>query len=452
MPTRSDIDPRYKWDLSDYYADTAAWKADLAATDGMIARLADLKDTLAQSAAALLKILELRDALGVRLERVYAYATLVKDQDTREPEPQALFDQAGSLLVKYGEASSWYEPELLALPDGILDEWCHSEPKLVVYRHAFDDVLRQRRHVLSAREEELLAMGGKLAQAPREAFTMLTNADLKFPTISDSQGQDVELSEGRYSLYLQSPDRALRKRAFEGTLGTYLSFKNTIAATLAGSIQKDVFHARTHNYDSALQAALDPDNVPVAVYDNLIATVRKHLPKLHRYLEIRRRKLGLDQVHVYDTIVPLVDEEAPKIGYDDAVAKIVTGLEPLGAEYLEPMKRGFAGSWIDVCETQGKRSGAYSMGIYAVHPYILLNYNDTYNAMFTVAHEVGHSMHTWFTQQHQPPVYGDYPIFLAEVASTVNEVILGDDLRKRATNQAERLFLLNLEIEKIRGT
>jgi oligoendopeptidase F len=377
---------------------------------------------------------------------------LVRDQDTRESAPQAMFDRVSSLGVKYSEALSWFQPELLAMPAETLQSWCRANPKLAVYEHAFDDVLRQRRHVLNAREEELLAMGGKLAQAPRNVFTMLTNADMKFPIIKDAEGNDVELSEGRYSLYMQSSDRGLRRRAFAGTLGAYLAFKNTIAATLAGSIQKDVFYARTHNYDSALHAALDPDNVPVAVYDNLIATIRQHLPKLHRYMEIRRRKLGIDQVHIYDTFVPLVDAEAPKIGYDDAVAKIIEGLAPMGDEYLDPMSKGFASRWIDVHETQGKRSGAYSMGIYAVHPYILLNYNDTYNEMFTVAHEMGHSMHSWFTQHNQPPVYGDYPIFLAEVASTANEIALGDHLRKGAADKAEKLFLVNLAVESIRGT
>ncbi|MHC4092097.1 MAG: oligoendopeptidase F, partial [Planctomycetota bacterium] len=307
-------------------------------------------------------------------------------------------------------------------------------------------------HVLSAREEELLAMSGKLAQAPRQAFSMLTNADMKFPTIKDAEGNDAELSEGRYSKFMQQPDRGLRERAFRGTLQAYIAYKNTIAATLAGSIQKDVFFARTHNYDSALHAALDPDNVPVAVYDNLIATIRKNFPTLHRYMEIRRKKLGIDKVHLYDTFVPLVDEEAPKIGYDDAVTKVIEGLAPMGAKYIDPMKEGFASRWIDVYETQGKRSGAYSMGIYAVHPYMLLNYNDTYNEMFTVAHEMGHSMHTWFSQHNQPPIYGDYPIFLAEVASTANEVVLGEYLRQQAASKAEKLFLVNLAVENIRGT
>ncbi len=452
VPERASLEKRYKWDLADLYADRDAWEADFALCQKWIDKLAGMKQQMAKSPQALLAVLELRDELGVKLERVFAYAMLLRDQDTREADPQAMHDRTRSLGVKYSEATSWIEPGLLAMPDNQLTTWCQENDKLAIYQHAFDDLLRQRRHVLSAREESLLAMAGKMAGTAQQAFTMLANADLKFPTIKDAEDNEVELSEGRYALYLQSPDRGLRERAFKGTLGAYLAFRNTIAATLAGAVERDIFHARTHNYESALQAALDPDNVPVAVYDNLIATVRSHLPKLHRYMEIRRRKLGIDQVHIYDTFVPLVDEEAPTIGYNEAVSTVMDGLAPLGPEYVDPTVKAFGGRWIDVYETQGKRSGAYSMGTYSCHPYILLNYNDTYKDMFTITHEMGHAMHTWFTQRNQPPVYGDYPIFLAEVASTTNEVLLGEYLRKRATTRAEKLFLINLAVENIRGT
>jgi len=331
-------------------------------------------------------------------------------------------------------------------------EWCKTTPELQIYEHSFDNLLRQQKHVLSAREEELMAMTSKVAGAPQQAFTMLTNADMSFPSIQDETGNDVDMSEGRYSLFMQSKDRKVREAAFKATLQAYLEYKNTIAALLGGSIQKDVFYARARGYDSAVHAALSPDNVPVEVYTNLIETVHEHLPKLHRYMEIRRNQLGIDAVHLYDTFVPLVESESPRIEYDDAVELIITALEPLSGEYLVPMKKGFASRWIDVYETQGKKSGAYSMGIYSTHPNILLNYNDTYNEMFTVAHEMGHSMHTWFTQHTQPPVYGDYPIFVAEVASTCNEVILADYLRKRAKDREEKLYLVNLELENIRGT
>jgi oligoendopeptidase F len=295
-------------------------------------------------------------------------------------------------------------------------------------------------------------MSGKVAAVPREAYSMLANADMTFPTIKDDKGNDVQLSEGRYTYFMRSPDRALRERAFKKTLAAYLAFKNTMSATLAGSVQRDIFQARARHYGRALEAALAPDNVPVSVYENLIATIHKNLPKVHRYMEIRRKKLGIDKVHLYDTFIPLIEGESPKIGFDDAVKTIIQGLAPMGREYLDPMNKGFRSRWIDVYETQGKRSGAYSMGVYASHPYILLNYNDTYDGMFTVAHEMGHSMHSWFSQHNQPAVYFGYPIFLAEVASTSNEIILSDYLRKHAKNNAERLFLVNNALESIRGT
>ncbi len=452
VPERSEIDEQYKWDLSHFYTSPSAWEMDLKACEQMIEKAAAMRGKVSEAPATLAEFLELRDELYQKLERVFAYTMLLRDQDTREAEPKAMYQRAQNLAVKLGEATAWFEPEILALPEGRLMEWVRTTPALEVYRHYFANLLRQQEHVLSAREEELLAMASKVAATPQQAFTMLTNADMSFPTIKDEDGKEVELSEGRYSKFMLSKDRDVRRAAFKGTLGAYLEFKNTIAALLAGSIQKDVFNARARGYDSAVHAALAPDNVPVEVYTNLIDTIHEHLPKLHRYMEIRRQQLGVDRVHLYDTFVPLVESEPPQIAYDDAVATIIKALAPLGAEYLSPMKDGFASRWIDVYETKGKRSGAYSMGIYATHPNILLNYNDTYNEMFTVAHEMGHSMHTWFTQNNQPPIYGDYPIFLAEVASTCNEVILADFLRKRAKDHEEKLFLVNLELESIRGT
>ncbi len=449
---RSQIDSKYTWNLADMYPDRAAWEADYKKCEQRIADVARLKGSVAKSPEGLLSFLTLSDELGVQFSKIGAYASMLKDQDTRQSEPQAMFNRAVGLSVKLQEAVSWFDPEVLSLPDGKLLEWCRANPKLTIYTHHFEDLLRQKQHVLSAREEELLAMTGKLLVTPGETFSMLANADMKFPTIKDAQGNDIQLSEGRYAMFMRSADRALRERAFKGTLGAYLAFKNTMATTLAGSVQGDIFTARARHYGSALESALAPDNIPVSVYDNLIETVHRNLPQLHRYMEIRRKKLGIDKVHLYDTFVPLIDGEAPGISFDDAVATIIKGLAPLGREYLDPMTKAFQSRWIDVYETQGKRSGAYSESTYSTHPYILLNYNNTYDDMSTVAHEMGHSMHSWFSQHNQPPVYGDYPIFLAEVASTSNEVILGDYLRKHARDDAERLFLVNSALESIRGT
>ncbi len=452
VPERSQIDTKYTWNLADMYASRAAWEADFKASEEGVAALARAKGTAAKSPAALLDYLTRYDELVVRFSKVAAYTSLLRDQDTRQAEPQAMYDRAMTLGVRLGEATAWFQPEILQRPDSQLLDWCRTNPKLKVYTHYLENLLRQKAHVLSTREEELMAMTGKLAATPRETFSMLADADMKFPTIKDEKGDDVQLSEGRYAFFMRSPDRALRERAFKKTLEAYLAYKNTFATTLAGSVQGDVFEARARHYGSALEAALAPDNLPVSVYENLISTIHQNLPSLHRYMDIRRRKLGIEKVHLYDTFVPLIDGEAPRISFDDSVKMITTGLAPLGREYLEPMNKAFQSRWIDVYETQGKRSGAYSEGVYASHPYILMNYNDTYDAMFTTAHEMGHSMHSWFSQHNQPPVYGDYPIFLAEVASTSNEIILGDYLRKHARSDEERLFLVNSLLESIRGT
>jgi oligoendopeptidase F len=452
VPERSQIDVKYTWDLAAMYPNLAAWEADFKSCGQALGAIAKMKGTVAKSPETLLSFLTAYEDLSAKFSKMGSYASLLKDQDVRQSDAQAMYDRVATLGVRLGESASWFEPEILSLPDGKLLEWCKSNPKLAIYTHHFDDLLRQKQHVLSAREEELMAMTGKLAATPGEAFSMLANADMKFPTIKDDQGNDVQLSEGRYTFFMRSPDRALRERAFKATLGSYLSFKNTMAATLAGSVQGDIFRARARHYGSALAAALAPDNVPVSVYDNLISTVHSNLPLLHRYIEIRRKKLGVDKVRLYDTFVPLIEGEAPKITFDDAVATVIQGLSPLGKEYIEPMTKAFQSRWIDVYETQGKRSGAYSESTYLSHPYILLNYNNTYDDMFTTAHEMGHSMHSWFSRHNQPFVYGDYPIFLAEVASTSNEVILSNYLRKHAKNDAERLFLVNSALESIRGT
>ncbi len=452
LPERTEIAEPYTWDLTHFYSSTDEWKAERDACAAVVEKMVDWRGKITESPAQLAAFLKQQEDLVQQLERVFAYAMLMNDQDTRQSEPQGLLQEARNLSVKLGESLAWAEPELLGMPDGQLMKWCKETPELQIYEHSFENMLRQQKYVLSAREEEILAMTGKMSGVPRGAFGALTNTDMSFPTILDEEGNEVELSEGRYSKFMQSKDRRVRKDAFKGTLGAYLEYKTTIAALLAGSIEKDVFYARVRGYDSALHAALVPDNVPVAVYKNLIGTIHEHLPKLHRYMEIRRKQLGIDKVHLYDTFLPLVNTEPPQIAYDDAVALIITALEPLGTEYLNPMKKGFASRWIDVYETKGKRSGAYSLGIYSRHPNILLNYNDTYNEMFTVAHEMGHSMHSWFTTHNQPPVYGDYPIFLAEVASTCNEVILSDHLRKHAKDKEEKLYLVNLDLESIRGT
>jgi oligoendopeptidase F len=434
------------------YPELEAWEDDFKICKEGLAAVSKMKGTVTRSPAELLSYMKLRDDLAVKFSKVAIYACLLKDQDTREPGPQAMYDRAMMLGVRLEEAESWFEPEILSLADGKLLDWCRNSPQLTIYTHYFEDLLRQKQHILSAREEELMAMTGKLAATPREAYSMLANADMRFPTIQDGKGNDVQLSEARHAFFMRSPDRALRERAFKKTLETYLAYKNTMATTLSGAVQADIFAARARHYGNSLEAALAPDNIPISVYDNLIATIHANLALMHRYMEIRRRKLGVDKVHLYDTFVPLIVGESPKISLNDAEGTVLKALAPLGPEYQDTMNKAFQGRWIDVYETQGKHSGAYSSCSYSAHPYILMNYNDTYDAMFTTAHEMGHAMHSWFSHRKQPPIYGDYPIFLAEVASTSNEIILDDYLRKLAKDDAERLFLVNNALENIRGT
>lgn len=452
VPERPEIEARYTWDLEAMYPNPAALEADFTKVEDMIKQLAALKGTLGRSPQDLLAALTLRDECSVQLEKVFAYCMMLRDQDTRVSDSQALYARAETLSTGYDEATSWITPELLSLSSDTLQSWCDQGAKLAVYRHYFDDVLRRKPHTLDAAGEELLAMAGQMSMAPGQIFGMLTNADLKFPTIKDEKGEDVELSPGRYYAFLYSADRRVRRDSTIGFHETFAAIGNTLATSLSYQMQRDWYFARARKYGTCIEAALDDDNIPVAVYDNLISTIHKSLPVLHRYIELKKRVLKLDEVHAHDLYAPLTAEVQRTIPYEEAVTTITDGLAPLGREYLEPMKKGFDSRWIDVKETQGKRSGAYSMGPYLSHPYMLLNYYETHNDQSTVAHEMGHSMHSWFTQHNQPMVYGDYSIFCAEVASTCNEILLNDYLLKNTKDPKEKAYLINQQLENIRTT
>lgn len=452
VPTREEIDERYKWDLSGIFADTAAWEADYARAEKAIDKLAGLKGSAAKSGKTLLELLQTRDQASVQVDKIALYASLLHDQDTKDNAAQELNTRANTLADKFKKATAWLEPELVALPSAQIDAWLAADPKLAVYRHYFEDLLRQREHVLSPREEELLAMSGELSRAPQNIYQLLANADMKFPTIEGAEGESIELSEARYRELLNHRDRRLRRDAFKGVIQTYAQYSNTCAATLAANVQRNIFMARARHYDSALEASLNPDNVSVEVYKNLVATIGRNLPALHRYAALRKKVLKLDDLRLYDLYVPLVSEADFKVPYDDAVKTILSALQPLGDDYLTNMRKGFTSRWADVQPTRNKRSGAYCNGTYLVHPYLLLNYDGTYDGVSTVAHEMGHAMHTHYTQTTQPIIYGDYPIFLAEVASTSNEIILNRYVREHETDPKRKAYLLNQLIEQIRNT
>ena len=356
------------------------------------------------------------------------------------------------LATQAAEATSFLEPEILAIPAETLEAF-RADPAAENWRHYLGNLLRMKAHTLSPREEEILAMAGEVTRVPRTAFGMLNDADLTFRPIRDEQGREVELTKGRYSAFLESLDRRVRRDAWTSLTEGYEAHRNTLAALLGGSVKRDCFYARVRGYSSALQAALFPNNIPESVFHTLVETVAKRRAAVHRAMELRCRILGLEKLEVYDLYVPLSTAEAPKFAYDEARDTLVDGLAPLGDDYLSAMKQGLdGGGWVDVYESRGKRSGAYSWSTYGTHPYVLMNYQGTLDHLFTLAHEMGHAMHSWYTHREQPYHYSHYPIFLAEVASTTNEAILMDHLLKVTEDPDRRLALLNQYIDQIRGT
>jgi oligoendopeptidase F len=450
LPTREQIPEKYKWNLAEIYADRDAWEGDFARCETMIADLAARKGSLAESPESLLAVLQLRDEAYWLADKLLVYAHQLSDQDMTDSEPLGLKSRSSALSVSFDEASSWIEPALQAMPEDTLRTWCGEQADLAVYKHYFDDVLRRKPHTLSSQGEELLAMAGNLAEAPQNAFAMLSNAELIWPMIEDEQGEPVQLSTARYNRFIQSTDRRVRRDAFFGCMKAFSSFENTFAATMDGTVQRDLYFARARGFDSCLQAALFPDNLPMSVYTNLVDTVNRHLPLLHRWAALRKRASGLDELHAYDLYQPIVSDACGEYPYDQAVEMIVAAMAPLGAEYCQPMADGFRSRWVDVYEAKGKRSGGYAWGSYDTHPYILLNHNGTLRDASIIAHEMGHAMHSFLTNKHQPKVHGRYSDFVAEVAAIFNEMLLEDYMLAHAEDRAERLRLLNHMIDQVR--
>lgn len=452
VPKREEIATEYKWKLETIYANDKLWEKDFAKVRKMLPELEQFRGKLGKSAKDLLKCLKTRDKISELTSKLYVYAYMKSHQDTKNTVYQALTDRVTALTVQLDSAASFITPEILTISEETLTTYQTKEKGLKVYGFYLEEILRQKDHVLSAREEEIIARMGEIAQNPETVYSMLTNADLKFPCIKDEKGEEIELSEERYAKFIRSENRQVRKDAFLGLFNTYRGMNNTLGATFSGSIKKDTFYAQIKNYDSALQAALEPDNIPLQVYDNVVDTINKNLAPLHHYMAVKKKALELEELHMYDLYVPLVKEIQKDIPYEEARELVLAGLKPLGKDYLNVLKQSFTEGWIDVYESQGKRKGAYSWGTYGTSPYILLNYNNTLNDVFTLAHELGHSLHSYYSHQHQPYVYSAYTIFLAEVASTTNEALLMDYLLKKTTDKKEKLYLLNLYLEQIRTT
>jgi len=451
--TRDQIEAKYKWNLAELYADVEAWEAGFAAAQQKIEKLAGMKGTLGKSADSLLSALKHRDDTIADVDKLVVYAGLAYHLDMSNSETAGRSDRAQSLATRASEAMSWMVPEILTLPSETVESWMKDSAELAVYRHMFADIDRQRKHTLSAREEELLAMTGDVTASFGTIFGRLQNTDLDYPVIKDENGEDLKLTNAKYYQLIYSPDRRVRRDAFLGMHQVYLDKRNSLSAVLSGQVKQHMFYAKARGFNSSLEAALFGPGIPPAVVENLIRTINANLPRLHRYVALRKKIMGLDKVHRYDLYVPLVEGERDKIPYDEATKTILAALEPMGSGYVATMRTAFDSRWIDVYETPNKRSGAYSWGAYnAPHPYLLLNYTGTANDRSTVAHEMGHAMHSWYTCKAQPFVYGDYATFCAEVASTVNEVLLAHYLLQHAADDTERLLILQDQIESIRTT
>ncbi len=451
LPTRQDIPAELKWRLEDMYASDAEWEQDFTRLKDAAEQMAALHGTLI-SAQGLLEVLRLRDAMGELNEKIFVYARMRRDEDNNGSKYQALSDRAASLSVQAASSMAFIVPEILLISPADLDRFFGEEPALQLYRHALEEITRVRPHILGTSEEMLLAQSEEVGEAAQNIFNMLNNADLRFPRIKDEQGQEVELTKGRYSLLMESDNRQVRHDAFKALYSSYQEHNNTLAATLNAAVKKDIFFARARKYGSALEASLDSDNVPIAVYDNLIATVKANLEPMYQYIRLRQKALGVDELHMYDLYAPLIKDAKFVVTYPEALVHVERGLAPLGSDYAQVLRQAFNSGWIDVMENKGKTSGAYSWGAFGSHPYVLLNWQDNVNNVFTLAHEMGHALHSYHSDQTQPYTYAGYRIFVAEVASTVNESLLMQHMLHETKDPKQRLYLLNYYLEQFRGT
>ena len=448
---RNEIDEKDTWDLSTIFETDQKWEEELALLTEDTKQAASLEGHLLDSAESLLDITERYLELSRRLEKLYVYAHMKNDQDTRVAKYQEYYAKAMALYSQLDQVFSFYEPEFMAITEEQYQNFLAEEPKLQPYKHFFDKLLQNKDHVLSQREEELLAGAGEIFGAASETFALLDNADIVFPFVKDEDGNEVQLSHGVYMRLVESKNREVRRGAYEALYSTYEQYQHTYAKTLQTNVKVQNYRAKVRNYKSAREAALAANFVPESVYDNLVSAVRKHLPLLHRYLNLRSKILGIPDLKMYDVYTPLSSVEY-SFTYEEALKKAEEALAVLGEDYLSRVKRAFSERWIDVYENQGKRSGAYSGGSYDTNAFMLLNWQDNLDNLFTLVHETGHSMHSSYTRETQPYVYGDYSIFLAEIASTTNENILTEKLLQEVQDDATRFAILNNFLDGFRGT
>ncbi len=449
---RDEISDEYKWNLEDMFASDELWEEEYEQTKELCNKIASYQGKLTESAATLLAYFQDTDEANYHLERIYVYANERYHQDTAVSQYQGYASRADSLMVMAESSSAFAEPEILEVSEETIDAFYKEQPELLKYQRAIDEILRKKAHTLSKEEEKILADAGEIAVGPENIFSMFNNADIRFQAIKDTEGNELPVSHGTFIQLMENKDRNIRKQAFESMYHTYQQFGNTVASIFTSHLKQEHFFAKTKKYDSVRAMHLDQGNIPEGVYDNLIETVHKHLPAMHRYMAERKKLLGVEELHMYDLYTPLIDDYDKKYTYEEAKETVLKGLAPMGEEYLSILKEGLSGGWIDVYENENKRSGAYSWGAYGTHPYVLLNHKDNLNSVFTLAHEMGHAIHTYYSNKTQPITYSGYLIFVAEVASTCNEALLMQYLMKNAADEKERRYLINHQLEEFRTT
>lgn len=449
---RSQVNPQDTWNLEDLFSTERDWEQSLEEIQALADQIAAMVGRAGAAATDLLKMLETSARMEEKLERAFSYAARLFDEDQKNARHQAMSQRVYMLYAGIAGKCAFMTPEILAIPEEVLEQFYQEEPGLEFYRKQIQEIQRTKEHSLSTEMETLLAMSSEMGQTMTQAYSVLNNADLVFPEMTDENGETIRISTGRFIGLLESSDRRVRREAFEKYYSVYEQFARTMAALYDGQVKKQIFHARARKYPSTLEAAVNVNNVPAAVYRNLLDTVEKNLDKMHRYVRLRKKCLALDELHMYDIYTPMITDAAREISYQEAKETVLAALAPMGEDYVAKVKEGFENRWIDVYENEGKRSGAYSAGAYGAHPYVLLNYSGTLDSMFTLAHEMGHAMHSYYSNITQPYIYADYKIFVAEVASTCNEILLMEYLLQNTKDQKERAYLYNHYLDSFKGT
>lgn len=452
LPLRSEIDSRYKWKIEDLYSTDELWEEEFETVSRKVSKEPSYKGRLAESEEILYAALQESDELEAAVEKLYVYANQKYYEDTANDRYQGYAGQVQGLMTQFYAVYSYQEPEILAMSEEALKACIESQGEIRLFSQYLKNILRQKKHILSEELENVMANAGDMAQGAKDIFSSFNNADIRFGTIKGSDGEEIEVTHGKYSLLMENKDRRVRKDAFQAIYSAYGAYRNTLASMYQANVKQAWFFARMRGFESTLEASLDYSNIPVKVYDNLIDSVNRNLDKMHRYVALRKKVLGVEELHLYDVYAPLVKDYEVKVPYEEAKERVLSGLHPLGNEYQKILREGYDNGWIDVCENQGKRSGAFSWGAYGTHPYVFLNYQENLDNVFTLAHEMGHAIHTYLSNSNQPHVYAGYRIFVAEVASTCNEALLIRDMIEKSSDRQEKLYLLNHFLEQFKGT